>query len=74
MRSRSIFKRVISSVLALSLLVLCFAALCMPQITIQAYSASGDHLEILISAQTNIKGEEIIRVNHFSCGIGHATL
>ena len=60
MRSRSIFKRVISSVLALSLLVLCFAALCMPQITIQAYSASGDHLEILISAQTNIKGEEII--------------
>jgi len=60
MRSRSIFKRVISSVLALSLLVLCFAALCMPQITIQAYSASGDHLEIHISAQTNIKGEEII--------------
>ena len=56
MRSRSIFKRVISSVLALSLLVLCFAALCMTQITIQAYSDSGDgdRLEIQISGQTKI--------------------
>ncbi len=56
MRFKSVFKRVISSVLALSLLVLCFAALCMPQITIQAYSASGDgdRLEIQISGQERI--------------------